>query len=212
MSKTKDEKALHRGSKVIARNNILGYYYPGKVEKVIDARNVNVLFNDNYRQSDMSCRHVIKMNDSKSYLTVGDYVMACVFNEYDDSCWVPGIIQTKLLQLERRSKNLYTVLYFNGQEGDNSRSEIIRIDKHIYGESVSYIRSKLGMNTNLKEQEEFVVKSPVKTKSPSPEPIKKSPPTPPPPDLTELKTEIVDEIKVYFSSCKSIFLFTVTKL
>ena len=194
MSKTRDEKALLRGSRVIARNDILGYYYPGKVHKVIDARAVDVLFDDNFRQNEMSCRHVLKLIDSKGYFTVGDYVMACVYNEYDDSCWVPGIIQSKLLQLDRRSKNLYTVLYFNGQEGDNSMSEIIRIDKHIYGETVSYIRSKLGMNTNLKEEGDLIIKTPVKSKSPSP--------PPPAPDLAELKTEIVHEIKEYFGSCK----------
>ncbi len=76
----------------------------------------------------------------------------------------------------------------------------MQIDKHIYGESVSYIRSKLGMNTNLKEQQDVVIKLPQKSKSPSPEPKKATPPPPPPPDLNELRSEIIDEIKDYFGS------------
>ena len=73
---------------------------------------------------------------------LGDYVMALVINEFDQSCWVPGIVQTIN---EFSFPKLYKILYFNGQEGDNSRVELVKINKNLYGFIVNYIRTRLGV-------------------------------------------------------------------
>jgi len=83
----------------------------------------------------------------------------------------------------------------------------------VYGAAVNYIRSKLGLGTTVKEAAvieavEEGEKDSARSSSSSPEPVKKekTPRTPraPSPDLRELKTEIIDEIKDYFNSCKLI--------
>ena len=72
--------------------------------------------------------------------------MASVINEFDHSCWVPGIVQT----IETNTfPKLYTILFFNGQEGDNTRPELVKINKSAYGFIVNYIRSMLGMKSDL---------------------------------------------------------------
>jgi hypothetical protein len=73
---------------------------------------------------------------------LGDYVMAHVINEFDQKCWVPGIVQT----IDQNTQpKVYTILYFNGQEGENTRMELIRINKNSYGFIVNYIRARLGL-------------------------------------------------------------------
>lgn len=72
----------------------------------------------------------------------GDYVMASVINEFEQKCYVPGIIQ---LVDPNSFPKLYTVLYFNGQEGENTRPEMIKINKSTYGSIVNYIRARLGL-------------------------------------------------------------------
>lgn len=68
--------------------------------------------------------------------------MASVINEFEQSCWVPGIVQN----IDQNSyPKLFTILYFNGQEGDNTRPELHKINKNMYGFIVNYIRSRLGI-------------------------------------------------------------------
>ena len=64
------EDKLSRGDKVIARDDMFGYYYTGKVAKIVDARHVNIHFDkDGSLQTDVSIRHVVKLA-SVSYLSV----------------------------------------------------------------------------------------------------------------------------------------------
>ena len=72
----------------------------------------------------------------------GDHVMASVINEYDERCFVPGIIQAVN---ENSTPKLYTILYFNGQENYNLRNELIKICKKKYADITNYIRQKLGI-------------------------------------------------------------------
>lgn len=75
-------------------------------------------------------------------LKLGDYVMASVINEFEQNCWVPGIVQS----IDQISyTKLFTVLYFNGQEGENTRQELYKINRNTYGFIVNYIRSRLGI-------------------------------------------------------------------
>ena len=137
--------------------------------------------------------------------------MASVINEFEQNCWVPGIVQS----IDQISyTKLFTVLYFNGQEGENTRQELYKINRNTYGFIVNYIRSRLGIkwvffikyifklrntiiwiilifSTSLKPHHEEK-----KIQAPNP--------GPPSPDLDQLKEEIVDSIKIHFNSCKII--------
>jgi len=80
--------------------------------------------------------------------------MAKVINEFDEKCWVPGVIQSKMLInkpccLKCMSTKMFRILFFNGQEGDNAESELIKINKYSYGFIVNYIRAKLGISSNV---------------------------------------------------------------
>ena len=72
--------------------------------------------------------------------------MASVLNEFEQRCWVPGIVQ--LIDPNSFPK-LYTILYFNGQEGENTRPELIKINKSSYGSIVNYIRGRLGLGYGI---------------------------------------------------------------
>jgi len=75
---------------------------------------------------------------------LGDYVLASVINEYDQLCWVPGIIQAID---DYAYPKLYTVLYFNGQENENIKLEMVKINKFSYGKIVENIRYRLGLKS-----------------------------------------------------------------
>ncbi len=76
------------------------------------------------------------------YFKLGDYVLASVINEYEDVCWVPGVIQSID---DYHYPKIYTVLYFNGQESENIKLEMVKINKTTYGNIVENIRTKLGL-------------------------------------------------------------------
>lgn len=68
--------------------------------------------------------------------------MASVVNEYEQICWVPGIIQS----IEDYTyPKVYSVLYFNGQENENIKLEMVKVSKNTYGRIVENIRSRLGL-------------------------------------------------------------------
>jgi hypothetical protein len=67
--------------------------------------------------------------------------MANVTNEFNQKCWVPGIVQHVVLD----DSQSYTILYFNGQENENIRRELIRINKKTYCKIVQDIRDRLGL-------------------------------------------------------------------
>ncbi len=69
----KDDK-LSRGDKVIARDDMFGYYYNGKVVKITDARHVDIHSEkDGAVQIGVSIRNVVK-------LTGAAYLCVCSFN------------------------------------------------------------------------------------------------------------------------------------
>lgn len=76
----------------------------------------------------------------------GDYVMACIQNEFNHTCYIPGIVH--LINNDRSNPNfkevLYTVLYFNGEEDEAKQKDIFKIKKNEYSEIVKYIRAKQG--------------------------------------------------------------------
>ena len=68
----KDDKLL-RGDRVIARNDLLGYYYSGKISRIVDSRHANVKFDKIPRQNGMSYRNIIKLTSVTPYLCVNRF-------------------------------------------------------------------------------------------------------------------------------------------
>ncbi|RNA21699.1 von Willebrand factor A domain-containing 3B, partial [Brachionus plicatilis] len=131
MNQKKKIKDLARGDRIIARNEMFGYYFSARVSKVFDSQYASIKFEDGTRNSNISIKCLIKCIDTFSYLQIGDHVMAKVLNEFDKLCWVPGVIQSAD---SYASKKYYVVLYFNGLEGDNIRTELIKISRQKYAE------------------------------------------------------------------------------
>jgi hypothetical protein len=61
---------LKRNDKVIARSEVVGYFYEGVITKMVDSRHANIRFESGERFDNLSLRHVIKLNDIAPYLSV----------------------------------------------------------------------------------------------------------------------------------------------
>lgn len=66
----------------------------------------------------------------------GDFVMANIINEFGQDCWVPGIVQFVNYDSEPIS---YRVLYYNGEEGSNTYTQLIKLSKDQYFNIKDYI-------------------------------------------------------------------------
>lgn len=82
------------------------------------------------------------------FLKPGDHVMAKVMMEVNNigvPCWVPGVTQSIRTNTPNCTHSkIYIILYFNGQEGENTRLELLKISSRQYGFIVGYIRSIFG--------------------------------------------------------------------
>ena len=85
-------KNFIRGDRVIARNDFLGYYYPGnyheimsvwnwtviicnyffkgRITKVVDSKHSNIEFENGTVQKKLSHKHIMKLFDVQAYFTV----------------------------------------------------------------------------------------------------------------------------------------------
>jgi hypothetical protein len=68
--------------------------------------------------------------------------MAQVINEMNEVCYVPGIVQNINGMVKPK---MFRVMYFNGQDGDNTRAELIKINKTTFSFAVNFIKSRLGL-------------------------------------------------------------------
>ena len=78
MKNTRDkEDKLSRRDRVIARNDLLGYYFPGKVTKIVDSRHADIKFDNGPKQTSMSFRNIIKTSGMTPYLCVSLLILLC---------------------------------------------------------------------------------------------------------------------------------------
>ena len=70
MSRLKRNKELVKGEKIIARNDMLGYYFSARVCKVFDSQYASIKFEDGSRNSNISITNLIKSTDTFSSLQV----------------------------------------------------------------------------------------------------------------------------------------------
>ena len=68
--------------------------------------------------------------------------MARVHNEFQQYCYVPGIVQS--INAVAKPKE-FLVMYFNGNTGQHVRNQLVLINKNRYGITSNYIKNKLGM-------------------------------------------------------------------
>ncbi len=69
-SETSKEHKFSRGDRVIARNDLLGYYFSAKIIKSHDTRHANIRFDHGPKQTKVSFRNMIKLNGKTHYLCV----------------------------------------------------------------------------------------------------------------------------------------------
>lgn len=70
--------------------------------------------------------------------------MAKKKNQFDEICWVPGIVQriTKPFKfLDQSIPESFTILTYDREESEHNRKELIRIKQYIYGFALNYIIS-----------------------------------------------------------------------
>lgn len=80
-----EQPSLSVGDRVIARNEQLGYYYPGKVSKVYDCicplecrchlLHANIKYDDETRKKNVSAQFIMKFSES-SYIIVSSYKLS----------------------------------------------------------------------------------------------------------------------------------------
>lgn len=66
----KEDTNFMRGDAVIARHDQLGYYFTGKITKVIDSRHANVKFENGVKQEKMSMRNIVKAGRNHQLIAV----------------------------------------------------------------------------------------------------------------------------------------------
>ncbi|CAF0714125.1 unnamed protein product [Brachionus calyciflorus] len=123
-----DEKVLfYQGQEIIARWDIFGVYYSGTIEDIVNTKFADVKFHSGHKIIDVPFTNIIEIKRRK--ITIGDYVMANVLDEFDKICWVPGIVE----HIDYEAKPIkYHVRYYNGEEGVNIYVQLIKINKERY--------------------------------------------------------------------------------
>ena len=68
--------------------------------------------------------------------------MANILNEYDQDCWMPGLV--KSIEYDDFNRcDVFTIIYYNGEEGQNTNEQLIKINKSQYDMFVEFFMSKL---------------------------------------------------------------------
>jgi hypothetical protein len=117
-----------------------GYFYLGHLWNVYNNGTADLKFKNGHRQLNLTFKYIIVNRRSK--LKVGDYVMANIMNEHDQDCWIPGIIKS-IDYNDADEEFVYTVIYFNGEEGQNVNKQLIKIGKFQYHLFTQYLMHKL---------------------------------------------------------------------
>ncbi|CAF0820702.1 unnamed protein product [Brachionus calyciflorus] len=134
------------GDKILGRKDDSGFYFPAIFLKMLDSNNVKIKFDDG--PNIVSVKNTIIPTEFYHLIAPGYHVMAKVIKEKNKDeivCWVPGVVQAIRTNVPACTlKKKFIILYFNGQLGDNSRTELLQISSQRYGNIVSHIRSVLG--------------------------------------------------------------------
>ncbi|XP_076807901.1 von Willebrand factor A domain-containing protein 3B-like isoform X2 [Clavelina lepadiformis] len=128
-----------KGQKVIARDEIDGFYYTGVVVKSTDARHAQVLFKHG-DEANIPTRFVIQRSGAVSCppLKIGDNVLAFSRKDSNVSCYVPGIVIGTPRRSQVRDK-FYTILKYSNTKTALLRNKMVKISPERYSLIVRYI-------------------------------------------------------------------------
>ncbi|XP_046854173.1 von Willebrand factor A domain-containing protein 3B-like isoform X2 [Xenia sp. Carnegie-2017] len=129
-----------RNHRVLARNNVDGFYYPGILRVNINPRYGDVSFNGMESQV-VSLRHIIPNEGSRPCptLKIGDYVLVKLVRSGRPSCYVPGVVYVVPLRQSKETK-YYTIIHYNRFKTTALRKDIVKISQSRYAFSCRYIK------------------------------------------------------------------------
>ncbi len=68
--------------------------------------------------------------------------MANILNELDQDCWMPGLV--KAIEYDEFNRcPVHRIIYYNGEEAENTSEQLVRITKAQYDMFVEFFMSKL---------------------------------------------------------------------
>ena len=160
--KEKNDFQFGVGMDVVALWNQDGYFYGGKITNIYE-RVADIFFKNGHRQQNQFYKYIVSNKRSPNQkvclifglnlnlkfilwffviiLKAGDYVLANIMNEFGQDVWVPGLIKSVNYSDIDKCK-IYTVIYFNGQEGENINKQLIKIKKGQYNMFVENFMAK----------------------------------------------------------------------
>ncbi|CAB4013416.1 Hypothetical predicted protein, partial [Paramuricea clavata] len=129
-----------RNHKVLARNNVDGFYYPGLLRVNINPRYADVSFCDVESQV-VSLRHIIPNEGSRPCptLKVGDFVLVKLVREGRPPSYVPGVVYVVPLRQSKATK-YHTIIHYNGSKATALRKDIVKISQSRYAFACRYIK------------------------------------------------------------------------
>ncbi|XP_028400268.1 von Willebrand factor A domain-containing protein 3B-like [Dendronephthya gigantea] len=129
-----------RNHKVLARNNVDGFYYPGALRVNINPRYADVSFRDIENQV-VSLRHIIPNEGSRPCpsLKVGDFVLVTLTRSGRPLCYVPGVVYVVPLRQSKATK-FYTIIHYNGSKATALRKDVVKISQSRYAFACRYIK------------------------------------------------------------------------
>ncbi|XP_066919600.1 von Willebrand factor A domain-containing protein 3B-like [Clytia hemisphaerica] len=132
-----------RYHRVLARSDLDGFYYPAIVNKYVNARFVNVLFDDGEVQV-TSVRYLMPIGGSAPcpILNVGDYVLVKCHaqnEELEKIFYVPGIVQVSPLKM-KATDNFYTIVRYDTRKCTVLRKDLVKISRSRFVFSVKFIQ------------------------------------------------------------------------
>lgn len=153
-----------RYHRVLARSDIDGFYYPAIVDKYVNPRYVNVVFDTGEKQI-VSVRFIISLGGSTACptLNVGDYVLVkstCPSeDDMDDGvesncCYLPGIVQVTPLRMASASK-YYTVVRYNGTKLTVLRRDMYKITRSRFVFASRFIQEVHNQREPYNQRESF---------------------------------------------------------
>ena len=99
----------------------------------------NVKFFNQRCQNNLKYKFIVPLPTKYQRIREGDYVMCNVINEHDQDCWIPARVFEITSDKKNDQQPIYSVIYYNGLEGQNSVDQVIKINENRFFLFADYI-------------------------------------------------------------------------